>query len=217
MTPPPAPAVAEMVERPILFSAPMVRALLAGTKTQTRRLIKPRGKHRPSLFDGSWSDSYVLDPGNQSWRDEEVRYRVVDRLWVRETWRAHCQFDGHKPSEIEVGEPVWYEADPDAPTPAGKIRVAIHMPRWASRITLDVAEVRVQRLQDISEEDATAEGMGEPSLRDLGGTLAQAAWSERQVFCRLWDHLHGPGAWDANPWVVALTFTVARTGGGDHG
>ncbi len=74
-----------MPDRPILFSAPMIRALLAGTKTQTRRVIKPRG-HAPSLFDGTWSDSYVLAPGNQSWRDRDVPVKPGDRLWVRETW-----------------------------------------------------------------------------------------------------------------------------------
>lgn len=76
-----------MTDRPILFSAPMVRALLAGTKTQTRRTISTKpGKRRPNLFDGTWADDYVRDPGNEDWRQDSLRIKQGDRLWVRESW-----------------------------------------------------------------------------------------------------------------------------------
>jgi hypothetical protein len=207
-----------VTDRPILFSGPMVRALLAGTKTQTRRVIsnKPR-QTKVNLFDGTWSDSYVLDPGNQSWRDDAYPWRVGDRLYVREAWRAEASYDGTPPRELEFDScMVRYEADGywsdwDQMTHAGKFRQAMHMPRWASRLTLIVTDVRVQRLQEISEEDAKAEGMaGEFCDYELYGQSKPY----RYEYCGLWDSLNADRGygWDANPWVVAVSFTVERGG-----
>ena len=200
-----------MADRPIIFSAPMVRALLEGRKTQTRRLVKPRGK-RPSLFDGEWSDSYVLDPGNAEWRAKDLPAAVGDRLYVRENWNG-AQY------AIEDEGPNYTGTQPYAAdfrgTPALKWKPSIHMPRTASRLTLTVSDVRVQRLQDLSEEDAVAEGVQPIGLGDgpnhftvdcgFGSLNAPTA---AETFKLLWNLLHGEGAWGANPWVVALTFSV---------
>lgn len=172
-----------MTDRGIIFSAPMVCALIAGRKTQTRRLAT--------------SPLRRCQPG--------------DRLWVRERCRTYESVDSRNPHEVR------YHVDGDEMRlPAGvghwnsKPRPSIHMPRWASRLTLIVDAVRVEPLQAITEADALAEGTQEPTLRDLCPDLAQAAWSERQVYSRLWNHLHGAESWNANPDVVALTFRVVR-------
>ena len=223
-----------MADRPIIFSAPMVRALRAGRKTQTRRLLRNvppapsdenlvhEPKHEHAYFDAyCGAKKTAANPRGmtEDWcwwtRDDrcghgcKVRYVPGDRLYVREAWLTWGIFDDLKPSLLTGNEGITYLADATHSEPLpGRRRASMHMPRWASRLTLIVEDVRVERLQAISEADAVAEGMSEPSLRQLGGDLAQAAWSERQVFQRLWNHLHGAESWDANPWVVALTFSV---------
>lgn len=208
-----------MSDKPILMSAPMVRAILAGRKTQTRRIIKPRGRH--SLFatgDDAWSDSYVLDPGNAEWRDQDIRHKVGDRLWVRESLQSFggktAQYvadltgvphRGLAPGEA-MGRALWQWKRKTLPS--------IHMPRWASRISLDVTEVRVERLNDISEDDAIAEGC--TLLPDdspcAGFWIVEGApmecCAEGVVECyeRLWESINGAGSWEANPWVAATTF-----------
>ncbi|NTS30710.1 hypothetical protein HQ945_05540 [Phyllobacterium sp. BT25] len=189
-----------MADRPILFSAPMVQALLAGRKTQTRRIIKPRG--HASLFDGSWTDDYVLDPGNASWRAKELRFCIGDRLYVREHWRTWSTSDHLPPSQLKVGTAVDYIVD-GADVLHGKHRQAMHMPRWASRLTLLVTDVRVERLQDCSEADALAEGVERivfPERGDWG-------WPQRK-YRKIWENINGAGSWEANPWVVAVSFDV---------
>lgn len=197
-----------MSDRPIIFSSPMVRALLDGRKTQTRRVIKHRGDS-PEFCGGRYDDRN--DPEAWGWENPETgewitlnqfrRYRFVpyapgDRLWVRE-------------AIDKVSEPgdVFYRADYEAAHGnSGQglgWKPSIHMPRWASRLTLTVTEVRVQRLQDISEEDAKAER----AMVEYG---EGAAISHRRAFNLIWNSLHGPDAWAANPWVAALTFTVQR-------
>lgn len=195
-----------MADRPIIFSAPMVRALLEGRKTQTRRVISTKG--HANLFDGSWSDGYVLDPGNASWRAHHIKYATGDRLWVREncaTWTGVLRDVIYRSDD----EQEYLLAIADAKHGAKwKGRPSIHMPRWASRLTLTVTSVRVQRLQDISEEDAVAEGVIPSS--EANELRWQHYAPHGVAFRDLWNSLHGPDAWDANPWVVALTFTVER-------
>lgn len=192
-----------MKERPILFSAPMVRALLARTKTQTRRLVKPQAGR--IVGDLLGQPKWYLD-GDP---DRVIRcpYGVPgDRLWVKETWARRLDEDHLSPSKLE-GKWAWYWADPQTCNTgcagaAGKKRVSIHMPRWASRITLEVTEVRVQRLQDISEEDARAEGMAvwDYDASAPGGAMGCTGYA------RLWNVINGVGAWETNPWVWAISF-----------
>ena len=229
-----------MKERGILFSDEMVRALLDGRKTQTRRAVKLREFQVTTTpgYDFIFRDRRLL------WNDYRTADliakvcpygKVGDRLWVRETWApfyaggnslAHPQPDMHEANAIR------YRATPDHVTayptsistwetrPTSKKdhvwRPSIFMPRWASRITLDVTEVRVQRLQDISEDDARAEGCPSmiESLAGLshlrGAEAARAVPSHittpREEYALLWERINGDGSWDANPWVWAITF-----------
>lgn len=200
-----------MTDRPILFSGPMVRALIEGRKTQTRRVMNPQPV--PCL---SWDDPPAgFYPSKNGW--SRLRYAVGDRLWVRETidmghtgyviCTCTYQADG-TPVDLRPA-PFW------AGDQTRKLIPSIHTPRWASRLTLTVTEVRVQRLQDISEADAAAEGAyrGKASGRyaDNYSMMAIAGqWfaSSRSWYADLWDRINGAGSWEANPWVAAYTFTV---------
>lgn len=219
-----------MKERPIIFSAPMVRALLAGTKTQTRRVIK--GQPTNSLWvlyhcpDGRWN--WVLDKTGMGSGDPfRCPYGAVgDRLWVRETCCAHeiadAEYDGvHLPEPGTDG--VKYAADSafrkiqNTPEAAdgwwwlfsyrggnGATVPPIHMPRWASRITLEITGVRIERLQSISEADAAAEGVEFGGITDPAtGEIDRDA---AEAYEQLWESLHGRGSWDANPWVWVIEF-----------
>lgn len=168
-----------MTDRPIIFSGPMVRALLGGEKTQTRRLATSPLR----------------------------RCDVGDRLYVRESWKPHSLYAGMKPRDIPETTVFYFADNKYAPSDTPWIP-SIHMPRWASRLTLIVTDVRFQALQAISEADAVAEGVDAVSVAEVP---RRAAWSRRQDFSRLWDSLHAaPHAWDDNPDLVALTFKVER-------
>lgn len=197
-----------MADKPIIFSGPMVNALLAGRKTQTRRILKPQPE-----FRGGCGDYH--DAEEWGWEDEDGYhvsvldiapngYRRGDRLWVRETFSCDGQSDGECLYRATVDEDTGYYAEEIAEI---RWRPSIHMPRWASRLTLIVTDVRVQRLQDISEADAMAEGVDAVTMNDVP---RQAAMSRRSDFASLWNSIHGPKAWGANPWVCALTFTVHK-------
>jgi hypothetical protein len=200
-----------MAERPILFSAPMVRAILDGRKTQTRRVIKPQPI--------SIGDKVVA----------VLKYRIRDRLWVRETWHPYGD-DGKESLALATStctgpEHVCFRATADeAQCATYHWRPSIHMPRWASRITLEITNVRVQRLQDISEKDAKAEGVerlksgrGYYSIKHGRAAVHFGVYHDdaKEAFAELWDSINGAGAWDANPWVYALTFR--RVAGGTNG
>lgn len=234
-----------MADRPILFSAPMVRALLDGRKSQTRRVLRPRPE-----FLGGYGDE--ADYEEWGWIDEDGAPMSVldvapngyvrgDRLWVREAFNAF-QFsqDGDDAWPVKIptleeckeadelayryGAPqiVYRESDRARKWFADqKWRPAIHMPRWASRLTLTVTDVRVERLQDISEADAWSEGCQPGALNDRGEPFpadepapdgkGEIGWDcARDWYADLWDSLHGPDAWDANPWVAAISFDVRR-------
>ncbi len=159
----------------------MVRAILEGRKTQTRRIVKSRYKDR-----FGWGTAQPLILG-----DEECfnsRYKCPygkpgDRLWVRETWCPDV-------------EPYTFRYKADGDEPLERWRPSIHIPRWASRITLEVVSVRVERLQNISEDDALAEGI----------TLVERGTSPVDQFNKLWESINGPGSWEANPWVWVVEF-----------
>lgn len=196
-----------MTERPILFSAPMVRALLAGTKTQTRRVVKQ--------YDGAPMTGRVPATLNS---DRAAMLRCPygapgDTLVVRETFRLSAEYDDLKPTLVQKDAPVWYEATTDRTRPEGwgKKRVSIHMPRWASRLTLRITDVRVERLNDCTEADALAEGIIEfdPTEEDPaefayteGGVIFSSA---QEAYRYLWDSIQGPGSWAINPWVWCLS------------
>lgn len=239
-------------DRPILFSGPMVRALLAGTKTQTRRIVKfdglldfERGEDGKWHFRTAGGVTVVRCP-----------YGVPgDRLWVRETCRAEelSRPPQHRAAtrleratlgrtttidldEMDGIDGVRYLADdtwakientPDAAEKwsslyyyrgrgkagIGNTVTAIHMPRWASRLSLEITDVRIERPHDISEADAEAEGIREPSLGDLhmidrgvASSVPRAQAPPLVLWEFLWKHVNGHAAWDANPWVWAVTF-----------
>jgi hypothetical protein len=184
-----------MKERPILFSGPMVRAILDGSKTQTRRTFKGTTEHK-----GPYNPAYMeAHQQANGWGSICPHGTPGDRLWVRETFAMN---------EAKAGPPVVYRADhgeaqsvfverphsAEWDVVATRWRPSIFMPRAASRILLEITDVRVQRLQEISEEDARAEGYDRSHA------------FPREWFALLWERIHGPGSWHANPWVWAITF-----------
>lgn len=210
-----------VAERPILFSAPMIRALLAGTKTQTRRLLKPQPPAgtlqvstyhhpdpRPHFY--AWTDDGHgrAELAEGGWCNPCSYGASGDRLWVREAWRTEPGLDRFPPREIQQGGPVQYEAGPHADVLGGKLRPGMFMPRWASRITLEITRVRVERLQDISRGDAMAEGCPFPNM---------AAGPDPCDWYRdLWEQINGGGSWASNPWVWVVEFKrvpLAQQGG----
>lgn len=214
-------------ERPILFQGAMVRALLAGTKTQTRRAVKPQpptpeAVHALAGIDYCWiaPDGAALDyhrPAGPVWAvrqlmgcEPQLRCpygQPGDRLWVREAWRVSVVHDHVPGGELGFGTTpqVQYEAIGDGNDETGVVwgryRHARFMPRWASRITLEVTAVRVERLQEISEADAEAEGVTKPRkvCEDDPGTHIDA-------YADLWEQINGRGSWDDNPWVWVVEF-----------
>jgi hypothetical protein len=227
-----------MADRPILMSAPMVRAILAGTKTQTRRPMKNpptwNTEHQPNGWQ--WNGRKHGEPALSKWPEAREIGKTLsevavcpygqpgDRLWVREAWAAGSLSDSLAPSEMLTGTtPIYYLADhiPDS-AGAGRGRPSIHMPRWASRITLLITSVRVERLQDISEADAIAEGIElvpecrEIMWRDYSKPIDRAGgfgFKERPParasvlsYRSLWQSINGPYSWDTNHWVWVVEF-----------
>lgn len=216
-----------MAERPILFSAPMVRAILAGTKTQTRRLVKPQ----PQRVDGG------VPFGNApAWAHAEPGSAVMrcpygkrgDRLWVRESGAKLAMrapddpaqpfiFRHDAPETPDMGR-YWVQRTraPGASysrecsraeflrSPGAKVVPSIHMPRWASRITLEITGVRVERLEDISADDARAEGC--PDKPVPGAEQASVDALAKLWYFELWERINGPGSWSANHWVWVVEF-----------
>lgn len=221
-----------MSERPILFSGPMVRAVLDDSKTQTRRIVKPQPIGRPWFWEGDsvdpepqWFDGYERGRAPCGAGIEDINKPIRcpygqpgDRLWVRETWDWR-DWSWNKDCRVRIA----YAADgeqADKTSPVGwrptiynyeRWRPSIHMPRWASRITLEVLGVRVERLQDISEEDARAEGVESWAKSDAGlATLSAVGFAvpsaPRFLFQLLWISINGQDSWDANPWVWVVEF-----------
>lgn len=180
-------------ERPILFSAPMVRAILEGRKTQTRRVMKPQ-PYKPS-DSNEYAIKSLVSPFGQP----------GDRLWVRETWSL-CQSEDKCPVEDKVAYMAdlkdWKGVYPYGWS--GKWSPSIHMPRWASRILLEITDVRVERLQDISNDDVRAEGVECPYPPEV---YCEKGYQDH--FRELLATIHKPDSlngWKANPWVWVITF-----------
>lgn len=210
-------------ERPILFSAPMVRALLAGTKTQTRRIVPSTGTISWWGFpcDGDTTHPHpdrrceaprdgahhYHDANGFNWGDLDCPYgKPGDRLWVRETFASFRDQKRAKPTDASIvvftdGRSIERDGRitraPEAFAPnAISWRPSIHLPRWASRILLEVTDVRVERLQSISREDALAEGVNPQSIVH-----------PRDQYLDLWDSLNGDRAHSStNPWVWVVSF-----------
>lgn len=241
-----------MKERPILFSGPMVRALLAGTKTQTRRVVKksecwPVSAVRATMLESRGS-VMAVDAQRRTYGPEiKCPYgQPGDRLWVRETWQvARETLDYETGGEYDVwewpdylGDPrpylngsarfgtkagLFYAADGEEKNPGVfydltgidnktnlrpkeiNWRPSIHMPRWASRITLEITSVRVERLQDIDIADAQAEGVSNTGALILGGD-GNEQMGPIAEYAVLWEQINGPGSWEANPWVWVVEF-----------
>jgi hypothetical protein len=210
-------------ERPILFSAEMVRAVLAGRKTQTRRVIK----NRP-LIEADFSDDFIKNPDNYVAGDCPCGV-PGDRLWVRETHAINPKLPASmQTAGTALDRHVRYRADGGEPW--NSWRPSIYMPRWASRILLEVTDVRVERVQEISEADAVAEGVAEWSDAMLSSERGLDRWCRRAVanamregrdrpgsagmrdaFSLLWDSVSKPGQqWSDNPWVWAVTFKIVE-------
>lgn len=225
-----------MKERPILFSAPMVRAILDGRKTQTRRLVglDTLGRSGTPGYDWTFRGRAPVRSIAQQrrhptgcWQDLRDRELLAlcphgepgDRLWVRETWAVGACADGFKPRELSPrtwqadNGGCWYDADSAAPaspiSPRGRWRVGRFMPRWASRTLLDVTEVRVELLRAITEEDAHAEGVTDDPVAEVIDRKPGTThpMSHRAAFMRLWDAINGDLApWSSNPWVWVVSF-----------
>jgi hypothetical protein len=152
-----------------------------------------------------------MDGGtNIVWRKRCPYGQPGDELWVRESW----EWNGDLPvfEQIRSGK-VWYKADPKSTNPSIRWRPSIHMPRWASRITLEVVSVRVERLKDISEQDALAEGVDmqqriemyfAPGIECV--TVIMKPRTALEAYAALWESIHGAGSWEANPWAWVLEF-----------
>lgn len=192
-----------MKERGMIFNSEMVRAILEGKKTQTRRIITNVGhdnclplQKRTKTKDGIYT--HVMDAPIY---DLCPFGKMGDRIWVRETF---CAVPDHE--EPAGCSALLYAADGNGPY--GKWTPSIHMPRWASRITLEITGVRVERLNSISQEDAQAEGMELTGWRptysdpDSGGEI----WTPYDNFAQLWESIYGEESWKANPWVWVIEF-----------
>jgi hypothetical protein len=205
-----------MKERPILFSAPMVRALLDGSKTQTRRMVK-----MPPSWDcivyADWGNGwwpYRSDDGESpSYDNNEIPLRCPygkagDRLWVKETWSEVGTMDPGLivyRADYPACMPVEYQNVP--PAAEIKWKSSLFMRRTTSRILLEIVGIRVERLQDISQADARAEG-APPSHPSIDAVSRQIGYADfpRSWYAQLWAQINGAGSWEANPWVWVVEF-----------
>lgn len=207
-----------MTERPILFSGTMVKAILDGRKTMTRRVVKPQ----PGKQAGLWRSECEWLSGECAFIDPQLdppEYFLTcpygipgDRLWVRETW-ADFDVDGDDPRRV-----VYRVSASDADGLVGgykvKWRPSIFMPRWASRVTLEIEAVRVERVQEITEADAMAEGCEEAECKfcadpqGVQGAHCNCDEGYRESFRALWDSINAKRGygWDVNPWVWVIQF-----------
>jgi hypothetical protein len=208
-----------MKTRPILFSAPMIRAILAGHKTQTRRIYKEEFPLSYGFLGIDQDTNRALFSGPSFHTGLRCPYGTIgDRLWVRETWQEVTgPSRDDDPAEFQASRKgITYSADWEEKAPF-PWKPSVFMPRWASRITLEITDIRVQRLQAISEIDARAEGIStsitSPSPTGIPGLNAKNYVHARDYFADLWNHIHGDSQWERNPFVWAITFKPLIT---DH-
>lgn len=221
-----------MKERPILFSGPMVRAIVTGQKTVTRRAMKHQPCRQPVMVPNGganfWTNPLYIQGAMMGSQNHGCPYgQPGDRLWVRETWLedpeddgswAYTQYMGCKGSQLSdipkrFQKPEHCIFRENWKGPAMLWRPSIHMPRWASRILLEVTDVRVERLQDIREDQVLDEGIGDhrfdcdrPVEPDGYPACSCGSIGYIDAFADLWNTINGRGAWDANPWVWVVEF-----------
>ena len=215
--PPLQPRKDEMKEYPIIFNTEMVRAILEDRKTQTRRIMKPQ----PIFKDGQVEFKKAICFEYQ-WQSIFPSYypfgKVGDRLWARETWADMVCVGSTEKGKGKGENSPCYKASSDATDLKilkGYWKPSIHMPRWASRITLEITDIRVERVQDISEEECRKEGLKQHSKKDIHGTqfMYYEDYSGNNNYCtarasfkHLWNSIYGKGAWERNDWVWVLSF-----------
>lgn len=225
-----------MTDHPMLYSAPMVRGLIREAqapftgKRQTRRLSKDqppagitiiRKTIRPFGQEPYHAFERRTKFGNYG-GDVPVKIKRGDRIWVREEFSGPSWFRPKidPPATWPVGCDIWYWADGNPPYGDWtKPKRSMHMPRWMSRLTLTVTDVRIERLQDISADDAIAEGVVDTGRRDgapyshftvEGVPGIKIEHEPEPVYAQLWEKINGEGSWDANPWVSVISFTVQK-------
>ena len=242
----------DVIDRPILFRPELVKAILDGRKTQTRRIMKPQPQHyaggvhpnHTAIHLAPYIDAYCGErktPENPKgmstnwwwWTEDDRQGPSIgrcpygapgDRLWVKEAWQYYDWDDDGRPKIryrldgetlwrdppdewsdrvgdiwIELSDPTNYDIDNAARD--RRWRSPMFMPRWASRVTLEITNIRIERVQDISEDDAEAEGVTPILVPPDGGSAPHV-----EGFARVWDSINGAGSWDTNPWVWAITF-----------
>ncbi|WP_080434091.1 hypothetical protein [Pseudomonas syringae] len=204
-------------ERPILFSAPMVRAILSGQKTVTRRALKVQPHIDASgnfcVSGANYGQDIYGKPVTKNFVISNCPHgKPGDRLWVREAWQADAHMNEVAPRELSHGEPIQYPADGESRqtgcsmiTP-GKTRPSIHMPRWVSRILLEITAIRVERLQEISLAQVQREGCEVRQFWLFGANQEEAQKIGTSVFGGLWSSINGAESWNSNPWVWVVEF-----------
>lgn len=214
-------------DRPILMNGPMVRAVLDGSKTQTRRImripdgIKPEWLQCNLYFKGTAQMNTGAAPCSApmaGWSATCPLGQPGDRLWVREAWRSYASLDDIPPRNIAQGAGIQYEAGGsnlngrEKVEGMGKYRPSMFMPHWASRITLEITNIRVEQLQDISEEDAATEGIYLHADGNYTNYLSETGYAlnAKSSFSSLWESINGPGSWDTNPWVWVVEFKAVK-------
>ncbi|WP_200782950.1 hypothetical protein [Klebsiella variicola] len=230
-----------MKERGMIFNAEMVRALLSGRKTQTRRIMKVQPESNQLGLLLITDSTKRSDIGKYHWAESNatgnhVRSKlfscpfgaVGDRIWVRETWssdfanyypndRVWYAADNNRRLDIEVVDGVRgiYSPESDVHVPF-RWQPSIHMPRWASRILLEITDVRVERLNAISEKDARAEGIIDGGCLNCGEPepcgCANPEPDATDAFAYLWQSIYGQESWNANPWVWVIEFERVEGG-----
>lgn len=220
-----------MTERPIIFNGDMVRAILRGEKTQTRRPVKPQPVFLPDALPPRWrwkSRRFIAEwvdmAGGLGMQDFCPFGQPYDRLWGRETWRLadpdgddavsedvygpYAPFVGANGSRKIRWRVIYRATSPESHPKYGKAlwTPSIHMPRWASRITLEITDVRVERVQDITADEAIKEGVVDPIMGTYG-------LSPKTVFRDMWNDIYAERGlgWNETPWVWAITFRRVET------